>query len=611
MSDKLKIRIRCLAALVLITVVVIILGFRFWIPARDAVFESQVQEISYVEFRKKLEAKQLTLAYYDKAISYLICIDAEGQYYKTTNPKYETFMSELLEYGLILRSPSEFKNAEQIESNRRATMFGFLGAIVSILTIVLFVKTSDKEGVSGKINIISRKKAAAGYVDEKSMTEEEAKSMGVKKFSDIAGLYEVKKDVQCLVDFLVNKEKYMEAGATLPKGIILYGPPGTGKTLLAKAIAGEAGVPFLYMSGSEFVEMYVGVGAKRVRELFAKARKNAPCIVFIDEMDAVGARRTGEQHSEDRKTLNALLTEMDGFKPSENIIVIGATNRIEDLDPALTRPGRFTNKFCVPLPETVSERLEIIELYTKNKKLAETFDVKALAKETVGFSPAKIEALLNEAAIISVQEEKNYIDKAVIDAAMYKVLLQGHAKINQKDRDKTELEIVAWHEAGHAVIGRLFGKDVTKVTIVSSTSGAGGVTFSTPTKTALLSQTDMKQEVMELYGGRVAELLYFDGDKGKVTTGASNDIERATGIIRDFVTKYGFTEDFGMLDLGKAGCDKEFIVTREVELAKSLENETESLLREHYDILKEIACRLIENETIYASDLDEIFEEAA
>ena len=429
----------------------------------------------------------------------------------------------------------------------------------------------------------------------------------IKKFSDIAGLKEVKKDMESLVDFLKYKEKYIEAGAKLPKGVILYGPPGTGKTLLAKAVAGEAGIPFLYMSGSDFIEMYVGVGAKRVRELFEKAKKQAPCIIFIDEIDTIGGKRGGENNSEDRKTINELLTQMDGFKETENILVIAATNRLEDLDSALVRPGRFTNKFCVPLPQTAKERLEVIQIYTKNKKFAEDVDFNNLAKETIGFSPAKIEALLNEAAIISVQKRKDYIDKEILDEAMFKILLSGHIKDNQNDRDKNELEVVAWHEAGHALIGKLNGKEIPKVTILSSTSGAGGVTFTTPSKTGLLSVKDLKNEVKELYGGRCAEGIFYQ-DENKVTTGASNDIDRATDIIKEIVMTYGMTDSFGLLNLSKLGVDNKIIIEKEIELSKQLQEETNELLKKNYSKLEKIALLLLENETIYESDLDKIMK---
>ena len=433
------------------------------------------------------------------------------------------------------------------------------------------------------------------------------KDPSIKTFDDVAGLYEVKKDVRCLVDFLQNKNKYMQAGAELPKGVIFYGPPGTGKTLLAKAIAGEAGVPFHYMSGSDFVELYVGMGAKRVRELFEKAKKDAPCIIFIDEIDSIGCKRnSNDMNGEDRKTLNALLTEMDGFKASDNVLVIGATNRIDDIDEALVRPGRFTNKFCIPLPETTKERIEIIRLYANNKKIADDVSFDDLAAETIGFSPAAIEALLNEAAIISVQDDKRFIDKMSIDKAMFKVVMSGHMKEDQSNRDKEELRLVAWHEAGHALVGKLNGKKIPKVTILSSTSGAGGATFTTPLKTGLMTYNDLKNEVKELYAGRIAELLLANNDREQITTGALNDIERATGIIRDMITAYGMDEQYGMLNLVKLKVRQDVIVEREVELAKQLEEETIKLLTEHREELKNLAERLLKDETIYDSDVTHI-----
>ena len=431
-----------------------------------------------------------------------------------------------------------------------------------------------------------------------------------KTFSDVAGLSEVKKDMKCLVDFLVNKEKYESAGAKLPKGVILYGPPGTGKTLLAKAVAGEAEVPFHYMSGSEFIEMYVGVGAKRVRELFEEARNDAPCIVFIDEIDTIGASRDeGSPTGEDRKTINALLTEMDGFNSSEGVLVIGATNRLEDLDSALMRPGRFTDKFCVSLPETPKERRDIIELYVKNKKLDETVDLDDLSKELIGFSPAKIEALLNEAAIISVRDKDGIIGKSEIDAALYKMLLNGHEKENASIRDKEESSVVAWHEAGHAVIGMLIGKDITKVTTVSSTSGAGGVTFSVPRDKKLLSKREMEEEIMELYGGRAAEILLFNGDESRITAGASNDIERASVFIKDMVERFGFTNEFGPFSV--KGEKYSRVLKEETEMAKRLMEDALDLLREHRQELDNVAEMLLEKETITANDLDDLIKIAA
>ena len=298
---------------------------------------------------------------------------------------------------------------------------------------------------------------------------------------------------------------------------------------------------------------------------------------------------------------------MDGFKPTENIIVIGATNRIEDLDAALVRPGRFTNKFCIPLPETAKERREIIDLYSKKKKFSDEVDFDALSRETIGFSPAAIESLLNEAAIISVQDEKPCIDKKAIEKAMYKILMSGHMKENQADRDKEELEIVAWHEAGHALVGKLTGKEIPKVTIIASTSGAGGVTFSTPKKTGLYSVEDLKNEVMELYAGRVAEMFLLR-DKTKVTTGASNDIERATAIIHQMVTHYGMTDEFGLLNLGKLKVNQDKVLQKEIDIAKELEQETAKMLKKHLGVLNEIANELLEKEVLYEADLNNIIK---
>lgn len=597
----------------LLTILVFVVGSIFIIPTKDNVRVADMEEVSYVAFKNDLSSGIVSTLYYTEQSPQMYVYTNEDVYYKVANPSYDGFKKELLESDILIRPTTELKTAEMVEGGR-LTWLLMLCIILTCISISNFCKSILPES-SGKMTIINERKKAlssGGSCVSSDNLQKYVPDPSIKTFSDVAGLSEVKKDMKCIVDFLVNKDKYQEAGAKLPKGIILYGPPGTGKTLLAKAVAGEANVPFLYMSGSEFVELYVGVGARRVRELFAKARRQSPCIVFIDEIDAIGSSRGGKDtNSEDRKTLNALLTEMDGFKETENIIVIAATNRLEDLDPALTRPGRFTNKYCVPLPETVADRLEIINLYSGNKRFDESFNVNALAKETVGFSPAKIEALLNEASIISVQDGSRYITKEIVDKAMFKILLQGHMKEDVSERDEEELKVVAWHEAGHAVLGHLFGNEITKVTVIPSTSGAGGVTFSTPVKTSLLSVSDLKHEVMELYGGRLAELLYYQGDKSKITTGASNDIERATMLIHDIVTKYGMSDKFGMLNLSQANLDNKDIVSCEVELAKELENEALSLLTENESYLSKIANMLIENNTIYSSDIDKVFENVA
>lgn len=592
---------------------------KYLIPDNTTVRISSMPEMSYNDYDVEFRDGKINTIYYTANSEYVFVQDADGLK-KMRNLVGDDFEQKVFKKGITLKPVAELATAESVEQKRKANYnlycFAFWAFYITVI-LVCWSKRKEEynelfEEVGNKLHIY-RVKADASTPANTHVKSGTIKDSSVevpdKTFDDIAGLYEVKKDIKCVVDFVKNKDKYIEAGAKLPKGIILYGPPGTGKTLLAKAIAGEAGIPFLYASGSDFTEMYVGVGPKRVRELFSKARRQAPCIIFIDEIDAFGSRRGDGEHSEDRKTINALLTEMDGFSELDDVIVIGATNRLEDLDSALTRPGRFTDKYCVPLPESIKERLEIIDLYIQDKKLGEDVSLERIAKETVGFSPAQIEALLNESAIISVQDGEPCITKAVIDKAMYKILLNGHQKENP-DRRKEEINVVAWHEAGHALVGKLFGKEITKVTITQSTSGAGGVTFSLPEKTHLLSMDDMRHEVMELYAGRIGEYLYYNENNQKITTGASNDIERATSIIRDCVAKYGMSKDIGMLNLDVCKVDKNVLLDKLSEIARDLESATIDMMKMHYNELKLIAESLIENETIYDKDLDEIIKVA-
>ena len=582
-------------------------GFKYYIPCNDVQRRDEIPAMTYPNFTAALENAQVEKVYLDNSNKfYYTLIEQPDFLYETDNPGYEEFRLDLLNKGIIIEPKDEVQTADEIESSRKGGIITFIILTGCPAFVYLILGLTEKGDNNPTVPIANKKALAGGGPGSSSSNTQSEKKPGQKTFDDIAGLKEVKRDMKCLVDFMVNKEKYLEAGAKLPKGVILYGPPGTGKTLIAKAIAGEADVPFLFMSGSDFIETYVGVGAKRVRELFATARKHAPCIIFIDEIDAIGGKRHANDNGEDRKTINAILTEMDGFNESDNILVIAATNRLEDLDDALTRPGRFTDQFCVPLPETVADRMEIIKIYAKNKKLSDDINIKALAKEMIGFSPAKIEAVLNEAAIISVQDHSPVITKAIVDKAMYKIMLHGHMKEDNSERSQEELELVAWHEAGHALVGALFGKDITKVTIISSTSGAGGVTFSAPKKQGLHSIEDIKHEVMELYAGRIGELLLYNENHMKVTTGASNDIERATGIIHEYVTRYGMSETFGMLKINDEVMDKKQVMNMEIQLAKELEQATIELMKAHFDDLKQIAEELIERETIYRPDIDRI-----
>ena len=563
------------------------------------------KSIGYTTAEQLLKEDKISKVWYGEDNTSIYMEDNDGNFLKFANPKTDKFKKFLLSSTDVPVIEDYKLKFSDITRDENLGVFSFVAMLFYVgfffsLGIRMYVYWFDKNkvAVSNESKVVIK-------------SDKESKSVVKKYFSDIAGLEEVKEDMRCLVDFIVNKKKYLDAGAKLPKGVILYGPPGTGKTLLAKAVANEADVAFYYMGGSDFIEQYVGVGAKRVRELFDRARKHAPCIIFIDEIDAIGGSRDGDKDasSEDRKTINALLTEMDGFKDSENIIVIGATNRIEDLDSALLRPGRFTNKYCVPLPQTVEERREVINLYVKNKYLSDNLDLNRFAKETIGFSPAKIEALLNEAAIIQVQRGDYYITQDTIDEAMAKLVLNGHIRKDQSNRQEAELRVVAWHEAGHALVGTLLGKDITKVTILSSTSGAGGVTFSIPKDTRLMSAKDLREEVMELYGGRVAELLYFNGDKSRVTTGASNDIERATDIIASCIINYGMSEDYGLLNTNRLKVSGNTVASKCVKLSKEIEAATIKLLEDNKDKLRTLAELLLDKETIYTSDINAVIND--
>ena len=548
--------------------------------AMSALVPAEENEVTYNEFWQMVEEEKVSKVYITVGGAATFTFeDLDGKQYTTDYPRYSDFKKELLEADIAV---------EEISSGWLSNILPLVWDIGILLAMFWLITRVTK----GTLN--------------SNKTEPITPDKGSKTFKDVAGLKQVKQDMVLLVDFLKNPAKYHAAGAKMPKGVIFYGPPGTGKTLLARAIAGEANVPFYSASGSDFVEMFVGLGAKRVRELFANARKTAPCIIFIDELDAIGGKRGDiNGNSEQRQTINALLAEMDGFSGSENILVIAATNRIEDLDGALLRPGRFDKHIAVPLPETSDERLEVMKLYTKDKKFAEDVSFEALSKETIGFSPADIQALLNEAALISVQKEKKFIDRECIDEAVFRKLLKGHAKEDSK-RDSDEIKLVAWHEAGHAVLGKIAGMDVSKVTIIPSTSGAGGVNIIVPKKMGLYTIEELKAQIRMSYAGRCAEYLLF-GDKEHVTTGASSDIKHATELIYAMIAHYGMTEEYGMLNLADLHVDNSKILAQAVAMAQQLEKETLEMLQKHRDMHQEIVDVLIERETISGDELTEIY----
>ena len=443
-------------------------------------------------------------------------------------------------------------------------------------------------------------------------------------FSKVAGLEEEKEDLEEIVDFLKNPKKYTDVGARIPKGVILVGPPGTGKTLLAKAVAGEAGVPFFSISGSDFVEMFVGVGASRVRDLFEDAKKNAPCIVFIDEIDAVARRRgtgMGGGHDEREQTLNQLLVEMDGFGVNEGIIVMAATNRVDILDPAILRPGRFDRKVGVGKPD-IRGREEILHVHASEKPLGDDVDLKRVAQTTAGFTGADLENLLNEAAILSAKGGRRFIRQADIDQAFVKVGIGAEKK--SKVISEKEKKITAYHEAGHGILFHVLPDvgPVHTISIIPTGMGAAGYTMPLPEKDEMFNtKGKMLQNIMVSLGGRIAEELIF----GDVTTGASQDIKQATAIARAMVTEYGMSEKVGMINYG--GDENEVFIGRDLAHARSygesvataIDSEVKRIIDECYEKAKKIilehenvlhkCCELLlEKEKISQDEFEALFE---
>ena len=497
------------------------------------------------------------------------------------------------------------------------TLLPYLLGIIAIFFLFSFLsaQTAGQGGSNAKMMNFGKSRAQRIDPDDPN----------AKHFKDVAGLKEEKEEMEEIVDFLADPAKYTERGARIPKGIILVGPPGTGKTLLAKAVAGEAGVPFFSLSGSDFVEMFVGVGASRVRDMFAEAKKNAPCIVFIDEIDAVARKRgtgLGGGHDEREQTLNQMLVEMDGFGINEGIIVMAATNRVDILDPAILRPGRFDRRVAVGRPD-VRGREEILEVHSKGKPLSDDVDLEKVARTTVGFTGADLENLMNESAIACAREGRSCITQADIDKSFIKVGIGTEKKskiISEKDK-----KITAYHESGHAILFHVL-PDVGPVHIVSvipTGQGAAGYTMPLPDKDeTFTTRGKMLQDIMVSLGGRIAESLIFDD----ITTGASQDIKSATATARDMVTKYGFSDAIGMINY--ADSDEVFIGndfghtsrTYSEETARDIDKEVRAIIQdcyqkaraiieEHMDVLHASAEILMDRERITRQEFEALFEE--
>ena len=589
---------------------IVIIGVMYFIN----VLNTKVNTLSYSEFIQAMEdgkVKDVTITPSSSAGVYDLSGQLEdyskNEYYKVKAPLTDATIKELYtgrdEYGY------EIKTSKDPESSL------LLALLVNVLPLVLLVGVGfyfiTKQMGSANKSMDFGKSRARLNDDRKKVT-----------FNDVAGLTEEKEEVAELIGFLKAPKKFQKMGARIPKGVLLVGPPGTGKTLLARAVAGEANVPFYYISGSDFVELFVGVGASRVRDMFKQAKHNAPCLIFIDEIDAVGRQRgagLGGGHDEREQTLNQLLTEMDGFGENEGIIVIAATNRPDVLDPALLRPGRFDRQVTVNLPD-VKGREEILAVHAKGKTFAKGVKLENIAKRTVGFSGADLENLLNEAALLTVRRNKDAITMSEIDEAHDRVLM-GPAKVTKKYTEK-EKKVVAYHEAGHAVVGiKLEGaNEVQKITIIPRGT-AGGYNLMLPREeTFLETKKELLETISGLLGGRVAEELIFN----EVTTGAHNDFEKATKIARAMVTEYGMS-DLGPVqfehqessvflgrDYNKSRNFSSQVAFEIDQEQRKIINEcyekTKQIISENKELLDLIANTLLEYETITKEQIEYLVE---
>ena len=577
-------------------------------------FNHKVNELTYDEFMKNLNGGKIT--------ELTITPKVRTETYKLEGKldEYKENESFVLYLPISDEFISKITDAKETTSNFELTIANdpeassWLAIIVEVVPILVLAGATIwifSKQLGGGNKSMDFGKSRAKLVEESKAT-----------FKDVAGLTEEKEEVQELIDFLKNPKKFTNMGARIPKGVLLVGPPGTGKTLLARAVAGEAKVPFYYISGSDFVELFVGIGASRVRDMFKQAKMNAPCLIFIDEIDAVGRQRgtgLGGGHDEREQTLNQLLTEMDGFGANEGIIIIAATNRPDVLDPALLRPGRFDRQVTVNLPDK-NARIEILKVHAKNKVLDKNITLEYLAKRTPGFSGADLENLLNEAALLAVRRNKKAITMAEIDEATDRVLM-GPAKVTKKYTDR-EKRLVAFHEAGHAVMGlKLDGaNEVQKITIIPR-GNAGGYTMMTPKEESFnYTKKELLESICGLLGGRVAEEVTFN----EITTGAYDDFKKATKIARSMVTEYGMSnlgpmmleEKDGSTFLGRDYTKNRNVsdtVAHEIDeemrsIINSCYDKTKKILIENKELLKLIADTLLEEETITKEEIDYLVE---
>ena len=605
------VRMACIIGLIIVVMPTVFNFYKSMFPSKE---EVQVQQISYSDAIAIIQDKQISeIQINDDSTNEADLIDKEGNEYEVVlldKEIFKNFIQEEIEAGQEIKIVN--KESVSIADIMYIIFLTFLA--VMIFRFYKIIKQTEKkteEEIQKFRDTVQKEGLNNGTINQKETKKRNITPRNIT-FKDIAGLKEEKFELEEVVDFLKNPQKYKQMGAKIPRGILLSGTPGTGKTLLAKALAGEAGVAFLPSSGAEFVEKYVGVGAKRIRTLFEQARKEAPCIIFIDEIDAIGSKRDSSENTiEHNQTLEQLLIEMDGFETSEadGIVVVAATNRLESLDKALLRPGRFDRQIVVSLPD-VKGREEILKIHARNKKFEDSVDFKKIAYNTSGFSGAQLENLLNEASIMAVRNKHEKISNDDIDSAMKKIVV-GLSK-NERILSEKERRLVAYHETGHAVVS-MFMKTQDKVKEISIIGAGvvGGYTWYEATEDrSFISKTMLQEKVVSLLGGRVAEKLFIQD----ISTGASDDLKRATDIITKMIAIYGMDDVFGPISMN--GEYKDYLesdsyshelVNRTKELLCEAEKKATQILKEHSFFVEKVAQLLLEKETIQGEELDKMF----
>ncbi len=563
----------------------------FVLYGKNIFFNEKIEKVTYNDFIADADNGNIDTIYYSPTSNWMTYTlyndetrnmsddELEKYHYniidkrKVQYPSYDTFRKDMLEKNIKLEMTSN-------KNSLISKIPSLLSCFVSIMIFALIFKSNNRYNCVQTSNV---------------------------KFKDIIGLDETIEDVSFIVDLIKNNEKSNEIGVKIPNGILLSGEPGTGKTLIAKAIAGEAGVPFIYVNSSNIIDRFVGVGARNIRKIFKVAKEKAPCIVFFDEIDSIGVSRDRkDEDSENEQTINALLQELDGFTGREGIFVIAATNRADKLDSALTRAGRFDRHIIVNKPKNWEDRKKLFNFYLNKLKVSEDVNIDKLSKQSSGFTGADIAAICNEAGIIAIMNKKDFIDMACIEEAIDKKVFKGNR--TKKEHFKEDKKIVAYHEAGHAVMHYLLGEPMSRASIIGTTSGVGGVVFGEDKDTQFFTKEDYENRVKICYAGRASEQIKFNS----VTQGASSDITQATEILEEYVSKLGFDEKFGLLDMGVLAKTQIIDKSNSFELiqkkSKELYKTTMELLKTNYNLVELLANKLLEIETINGEDILKLFK---